>query len=354
MEITLSFHVLKMLKYLLLFVTSLFSISFFIDWSFAWKLYEDWWTCVGGDCSVIQNDLHTYDSDFSLTWKVVQWTVFISFTHNNDEEFFLKKFDSNSEYYTYNVSKKFWNLSDGKNIYHARFYDYNNKLLWKEQIYKVTFLNKEKIGNYVIRKWNEPKNEETEIEGDLPSSIYYTKSGNKNTSFFRLKKDFWNSILDLWNGYSFVYTAFFNKNLKKWDDPWDAKFRITYKKTWTIKTTSSNEISWVDFSAYMFNNPSITKYANNYFIIETWGWHEGVSNIFVFSPKTMKIYDLYKLEKKVLWNDAYPVMTAVVKDGKVTISEFKYCCDTIDNPGGYEKIVIDIEKEKLVSREPIK
>lgn len=334
------------------------SLVFFVTTTslYAGTLYNTWWACIGKGsdiCSVLKDFLHTYDDSFSLSGKIIPGTISISISHNDDTEYFLKKFNPNSVLFYYNVSRKFWNLVDGKNLYHVRFYDINKKLLWKEYIYEVMFFDRKNFSNFNIKKWIKPSTEEDYGEENLLFSQYYYSPDTANMRIFRLTKNFWNYLLDLWNGYTFVYTTYLN-NINSTKDPWNAKFKITYKKPWTTKTISSNEIPWIDFSAYMFNNPSITKYTNDYYIIETWAWHEGVSTVFAFSPKKMKFYNLYELEKKIIGNDAYPVFSATIKNGQAIITEFKYCCDTIDNPGWYEKIVLDLENEKLVSREVLK
>lgn len=254
----------------------------------------------------------------------------------DNKSYFLTSFDAaNSNRFTYRVSKKFGNITPWKNMYLIRGY-WKSDGVWYlgheifERIISVEYYSSE------LKKLNSILLEENQ---EVPQEDYCIKPFLRRTTWWYLlqptRSESQESVFDLGDVQVSIWWA------GEW---WELN-------TVQFSTTDSSVTTEIPVWCGSFSWMNVNRINDEYLEIVAWWWFEWVSKRYLYKIGSDRIENIYEdILLPNVWTKAYRLFTIEgIEENVMTILEHRYCCDTIENPGWFERYEIDLESKKLIS-----
>jgi hypothetical protein len=254
----------------------------------------------------------------------------------DNESYFLTSYDAaESNRFRYRVSSQFGNIAPWKNKYLIRGY-WKSDEIWHlghelfERIITVEYFSNEleRLSPVLLDENQEAPLEELCITAFLRTTPWWyrlqpTRSESQESVF-----DLGDVQVSIW-----------------WAGEWWELNTVQFSTADAIATAEipvwCGSFSWMNVNAI----------TDEYLEVVAWWWFEWVSKRYLYKIGSDRIENIYEdILLPTVWAKAYRLFTIEwIEENVMTIVEHRYCCDTIENPGWFERYEIDLSINTIIA-----
>ncbi len=278
--------------------------------------------------------INLYQSSLSIAGEVPAEITAIEVIWDGDmDSYFLKTYIPWSKKFTYNIDERFENIREGENKYLIRAFASNNQIF--ERIMYLTYYpadNKNisavelSQGNYDALPYS-----------DLCKSPYKVNIAQNE---FRIHSTPNLQRLQTYDLQDFTIEV---TSLEQYSNT------LRIRKNGTQTNAVAISVWCADFSWL-----TVKRLDADLRLLQTSGWHEGEPMEYLYIPSQKKIIDVFEdIIKKDTSVAPYIFYSLELEGDEIILREYPYCCDTVENPGGYEKIIINKQSLTITSRKSL-